>query len=305
MFKYIRFGFKDMPNLISKKLESLPDISDKAYKVEEFVINNIIDLNHLRYGCVYQNGNDTYLLIKEENVDFSDFEFLENQKIEDIKIYYGYVPSFILAKRIIETSRTYISWIQKNNIFTLIQTKGTIGQSIPSLTNIIQNEKLMTLFKIIVNNKQDFGNLAYFKLIENIPNEIQDFKLTTLYTTFTYISNEPKDIMIILKGNFVHETHKNVFVNLEMGFSYAFSEKFEEFSNDFKKQNEIYESKNQDGIIEYSYLDSNEKFYIKCSNNETSVEFKNNMQTIMSDVVETMKDYSCVEETLMLGQSKR
>ena len=286
-------------------LSKLPDISDEEYKVEEFIINNLSDIKHLRYGCVYQNGNDRFLLLKEENADISELEFLENCDAENIKIYYGHIPPYILAKNMIETSRTYISWRRDDSLFTLIQTNSNIDQNIPSLSDMTQNEKLMEIFKIIINSKKHFGNLAYFKMIENMPNEIHEFKLATLYTTFSYIAQDQKEIMIVLKGNFMHETDTNVFINIEMGFSYAFSERFNEFSQKFKKQNEIYESRNHDDIIEYSYINPDEKFYVKCNNNETSIEFKDSIQNIIAEVIENMKEYSCVEETLILGQSRR
>ncbi|MBW6461783.1 MAG: hypothetical protein K0B07_01945 [DPANN group archaeon] len=294
-----------MQELISEKWSILPDISDNGYKVGEFIINNLRDIKHLRYGCVYQDKNDTFLLLKEENVDVSELEFIEDCDVENTKIYYGYIPQFIIAKKMIEKSRTYISWRMENSLFTLIQTNSHIDSNILSLSDMTQNEKMMKIFKNIIHTDKSFGHLAYFRMIENMPREIQEFKLVTLYTTFSYIEQDTKEIMIVLKGNFIHETDTNVFVNLEMGFSYAFSEKFNEFSQNFKKENEIYESKNYDEIIEYSYINPDEKFYVKCNNNETSIEFKDNIQTIIAKVVENMKEYSCVEETLILGQSRR
>ncbi|NOQ56336.1 MAG: hypothetical protein GQ477_06050 [Nanohaloarchaea archaeon] len=293
-----------MQELISEKLSSLPDISNKDYKVEEFIINNLKDIKQLRYGCVYKNGDSRFLLFKEENAEVSELEFLETRKFNNIQIYYGYNLTFLLAKNMIEMSRNYISWIEDKNIFTLIQTQNNVEQNILSLNDMLQNDKLMNIFNIIIKTKTCFGKLACFKIIENIPNEMQVFKLITTYILFSHTSKDPKDIIVILKGNFVHEKQKKVFVNIEMGFSYAFSEKFEEFSKNFKKQKEIYESKKQDKTIEYSYIDPDKKFYIRCGNNETSCEFKDRILNIMTEIVENMKEYSCIEETLIFSQSR-
>ncbi|NOQ55719.1 MAG: hypothetical protein GQ477_02830 [Nanohaloarchaea archaeon] len=294
-----------MQKFISEKLSCLPDISDKDYKVEEFIIHNLKNMKKLCYGCVYQNGNERFLLLKEENANISEFVYLDNSEFKNIPIYYGHIPSFLLAKNMIETSRNYVSWIQDKEIFTLIHIRHKVEQDIQSLNDMLKNDKLINIFNIITDAKNCFGTLAYFKVIENIPTTIQKFKLETLYFIFTYESNNPKNIMILLKSNFSHKEQNEVFVNIEMGFSYMFSESFEEFSENFKKQKEIYESKNQDNIIEYLYIDSDEKFYIKCSNNETSLKFKNDVLSIMTYITENMKGYSCVEETMLLGKSRR
>lgn len=294
-----------MHKIISKKLSSLPDISSNNYKVEEFVISNIIDYTPQCYGCVYLKGNDRFLLIKEDNADVSEFEFLENQKVDEIKAYYGYMPTFLLAKKIIETSRNYISWKNEKTIFTVIQTNGAVNECLLSLNDMTQNNVLMDIFKTIANSKKHFGNLAYFRMIEYFPYKTNNFQTTTLYLIFSYLSSNPKDIMIVLRGNLMHKKHNNAFINIEIGFSYAFSENFDRFEKSFKKQNKIYGAKNQENIVEYAYINSQDKFYIRCANNDTSLEFKKEILDSIRKVILNLKEYSCIEETIMLGRLRQ
>ncbi len=289
---------------IPKKLAELPQISDKGYKIEEFIYNNYGENHSLRYGCVYKKENEKYLFLKEENKDLNCLDFLENTKIRNLKVYYGHIPSFPLARNIIEASRIYFSWLKDGVIHTLVKLGNVPDASLPSISDVICNSPLVQTFDYITGSKKNVGNLPFFDLIKYAPKEFSSFRLTTLYLVFSYFSNDLKEILVVLRGNYMREKQENVFINSEMGFSYEFSEKFFSLCKDFKKENEVYEIKTNN-ICECSYINPKEKFYIKCKNNETSVEFKDEIKNIISELLKQMKKYSCVEETLKLSTLRK
>ncbi|MCK4967892.1 MAG: hypothetical protein KAS12_02460, partial [Candidatus Aenigmarchaeota archaeon] len=58
-----------MINSIPKKFAELPQISDKDYKIEEFIYNDSGKNHSVISGCVYEKENEKYLFLKEENKD--------------------------------------------------------------------------------------------------------------------------------------------------------------------------------------------------------------------------------------------
>ena len=290
---------------IPKKLAELPQLSDKGYKIEEFIYNNYGKNYPLRYGCVYKKENEKYLFLKEENKDLDCLDFLENAKIGSTKVYYGYVPSFPLAKNMIEASRIYFSWLTDDMLFTLVKLGNASDAPLLSISDVMGNNSLVQIFNCLISSKKNVGNLPFFDLIRHVPLELSSFRLATSYLIFSYFTaNDPKEILVILRGNYQHKKQENAFINVELGFSYEFSEKFLSICKDFKKENEIYENKTKD-ISKCSYINPKEKFYITCKNNETSFEFKDEVENIAKELLKQMKNYSCVEETLKLSTRKR
>lgn len=298
-----------MHEKISKKLSQLPDISKEGYKVEEFVYNSYGKTNGrnqpVRYGCVYKNNdNEKYFLFKEENADISSMDFLENCQINGTKVYYGYIPSYPLVKNMIESSRIYLSWIKDSTIFTLIKTDVANISDLLSLSDIFKNQSLIKVFNTVINSKKCFGYIPFFEMIKCVPSKIMQYRLTTVYLIFSYFTEDPKEVLLIFRGNYLHEKHENVFINVEFGFSYEFSREFVSFCKNFKKQDKLYENKSEN-VNECLYVNPGEKFYVKCKNNETSIEFKGEIEKVAKKIIEKMRDYSCTKETIKLGSLKR
>ena len=284
---------------ISQSLSKLPDISKETFKVEEFIYKTDSKNNSKICGCVYADEYKRYMLLKEENANRDSFAFLENHQMNGIKMYYGYTPSFLLAKNIIESSRTYISWIKDDAIFTLIKIQQPESSILISLSNVLKDESFMLVLNSIINSNMCFGHLPFFEMIKYMPQKIECYKLTTLYLIFSYFTKDPKDILVNLRGNYLHEESENAFINIELGFSYAFSESFQSLCEDFKQVKEICENKTNDSC-ECSYINPTERFYIKCKNNETSIEYKDEIEKVAKEIVKKMNKYSCIEETMRL-----
>ena len=284
---------------ISQSLSKLPDISKENCKVEEFIYKTDSKNNSKIYGCVYADEDKRYMLLKEENANFDSFAFLENYQMNGIKMYYGYIPSFPLAKNIIGTSRTYISWIKDDVIFTLIKIQQTESPILTSLSDVLKDKSFMLVLNSIIDSNMCFGYLPFFEMIKYMPQKIERYKLTTLYLIFSYFTKDPKDILVNIKGNYLHEESENAFINVELGFSYSFSESFQSFCDDFKKVKEICENKTKN-YCACSYINPTERFYIKCKNNETSIEFKDEIEKVTKEIVKKMNNYSCIEETMRL-----